>query len=230
MLGAFGELEGERQGLAAVAVGPRGGLLTSRPAHAGAVELTAPGAVVALGELVQRVLAEVPPRVEHDVDPRGPLPRDHTAQDHRPVGTRGQRERLAALDRRIVSDPAAAPDQAARLVVATPHAPVPRGHGVGARAADQGGEHRAGVPAREAHPDEVAARADEDSALTVGQQRVLAQDMRPFGVDGRLGLGRPAHRASRAVAATAAAAMPAAAPAMIGRCVAAHSCGLVVLA
>jgi hypothetical protein len=86
-------------------------------------------------------------------------------------------ECLAALQHLGVGHPAAVPDQRVLLVVATPHERVVnRGDGIHA-AADQRGEHRAGIPGRRAHPGEVAARADQDAAFAVGEQRVLAQHL-----------------------------------------------------
>ena len=128
-----------------------------------------------------------------------PRRRRRSAEDRDASGIGGQRERLAAFDDRVTRRPAAAPDQAARLVVAAPHVPLGGRHRVGAAAADQRREQRLGVPVREAHPDQVAARADDRAALTVAKQRVLAQRVR------RVQPRRAAHR-RRAATATAAAA------------------------
>jgi hypothetical protein len=59
MLGTFGELKCEGQGVAAVAVGAWGGLLTSRPAHAGALELTGPDPAQSLGAFWELYLHEL---------------------------------------------------------------------------------------------------------------------------------------------------------------------------
>ena len=101
-------------------------VLASGPAHAGAVELAASRCRRRAWRACAARAGRSPPRGLSTTSTRAvPLPGDHPAQDHRPVGTSGQRERLAALDRRVVGDPAAAPDQAARLVVAAPHATGP---------------------------------------------------------------------------------------------------------
>ena len=58
--------------------------------------------------------------------PRRPVAVRIRAQDRDAPGLGGQRERLAAFDDRVVGRPAAAPDQAARLVVAAPHEALDR--------------------------------------------------------------------------------------------------------
>src|SRR6185312_815703 len=100
-------------------------------------------------------------------------------------------------------DPPASPDQSSRLVVAAPHEAAVRRDRVAAAAADQRAEHGVVVPLREAHPGEVAARADEDPALAVGKQRVLAQRVRIRDL-GRAS-PRGAHRTRRSAPAIAAA-------------------------
>ena len=54
-------------------------------------------------------------------------------------------------------------------------------HRVGAAAADERAEQRRIVPAREAHPDQVPVRPDDDAALAIGEQRVVAQHHRGGG-------------------------------------------------
>jgi len=66
------------------------------------------------------------------------------------------------------------------------------------------------------------------AAFSVGEQCVLAQNMGHL--DSRRGVPGRAHRVIRATPAAPAAAIPASAPAIVARCVAAQSCGLRVLA
>lgn len=79
----------------------------------------------------------------------------------------------------------AAPDQGARLVVAAPHEAAARRDRVVPGAADEGGEDRVRVPARCAHPGDVAAGTDECAPLAVGDQGVLPQRLRLRGAVGR---------------------------------------------
>jgi len=125
----------------------------------------------------------VPPepgtRLGDHAHPRRPAHGDDAAQQYHPLGVSGKRQRLTTLDHPVVGDPPGTPDEAARLVAPAPHvAHVLRGHGKGAAAADQRGEHGIGIPVGGAHPGDVPLRADESAALPVGQQRVLAQHMR----------------------------------------------------
>jgi hypothetical protein len=65
---------------------------------------------------------------------------------------------------------------------------------VASAAAEERAEQRVVVPAGEAQPGEVAARADDHAALAVGEQRVLAQDVRRGRVRRRrAGFGRLGH-------------------------------------
>ena len=102
-----------------------------------------------------------------------------------------KRQGLARFDcRTAVRDPAIPPDQAAGLVVATPHEAAGRSDPVRAAAADERGEHSVVVPLREAHPGEITARTYEHAALTVGEQRVLAQDVWSQGFKSKLSFCR----------------------------------------
>jgi hypothetical protein len=77
-------------------------------------------------------------------------------------------------------------------------------------AADQGGEDRVVVPARDTQPGDVATRADDRDALTVAEDGVLTQDMRLGHVSGLVRWGHfrrrrhstPAARTPSAVATT----------------------------
>ena len=68
------------------------------------------------------------------------------AEDRDASGVGGERERVAAFDDRVAGRPAAAPDQAARLVVAAPHVTLGGRDRVGAAAADQRREQRRRSP------------------------------------------------------------------------------------
>src|SRR5262249_50123053 len=100
----------------------------------------------------------------------------------------------------------------AGLVVAAPHEPVDGGDRVAAPTADQRREDGVAVPAGEAHPDEVALRADEGAALAVGDHRVVAKRV-------WLDLDCAQRRAARVSPASAAASVVATS----GRCVVSHS-------
>jgi hypothetical protein len=93
------------------------------------------------------------------------------------VGRHG--ERLPAFGPRR-ANPAAAPDQAAGLVVAPPDIPgIRRGDRVDAAAAEEPAEHRWAVPPWCAQPRDCPVRADHGATLPVGDQGVLAQHVRP---------------------------------------------------
>jgi hypothetical protein len=129
--------------------------------------------------------AEADPRFQQHADPGSAATGDDPAQHHHPADVAGEGRRFPALDHAVAGDPPAAPDQAARLVVAAPHVPhLGRGDGVDSPAADHGGEHGVGVPAGRAHPGDVALRADHRTAFPVRQQRVLAQHPRREGRGG----------------------------------------------
>ena len=111
----------------------------------------------------------------HDLDLR--LPADHveSPEDHRAVARGREHQRLAALDDSRDGHPAAAPDQRARLVAPAPDMPLARGDRIHPAAADHRSEHGWVRPARKAHPRDVPTRSDQRPALSIGQQRVLAQ-------------------------------------------------------
>lgn len=139
----------------------------------------APTPVVDLPQRFGRRTAVATPRTEGDSDARTALQDGDAAQNQRAVAARRKRERLSALHNRIaVGRPAAVPDEATGLVVSAPHVAFDGRYGVHSRAADQRREHSIVVPARKAHPREVALRADDRAALAVCEQRVFAQDVR----------------------------------------------------
>ena len=108
-----------------------------------------------------------------------PATRLDPAQQDRCRGVPRERERLAALDDPRAGDPAPPPDQRALLVPAAPDVPrVARRDGVGPGSADERGEDRVVMPSGGAHPRDVAARPHEGASLTVGQERVVTQDVR----------------------------------------------------
>ena len=72
------------------------------------------------GGVLHRFLAEVGAQVENDPDPGGALRRLHPAQDDGPVRVAREGERVPALHDAGGGDPAVAPDERARLVVAAP--------------------------------------------------------------------------------------------------------------
>ena len=148
-----------------------------RPGPAQVQRAAARGPRVALtGDPAGTVLAESRPRIEEDPHPGVTVYRQDAAQRYGRVRVTRHAQRLTAFDDLRCGDPAAAPDQAVRLVVAAPHEGwFGRGHGVHACPADQRGKYRVRMPARHAHPDEVAPRTDHDSPLAVGQQRILGQ-------------------------------------------------------
>ena len=138
-----------------------------------------PGPGGAVLEVRHLVAAEPGPHVQLNPDAGRDAGCLDPAQQHRGPGVTGVGQRLPALDDALAGDPAAAPDQRPVLVVAAPHeAGVGRGDGVAPAAPDQGGESGVRMPPGGAHPGDVAARPDQRPPLPVGQQRVLAQDMR----------------------------------------------------
>ena len=103
---------------------------------------------------------------------------DPAQQDH-PVGVAGEGQGIAALRDRGADQPAAAPDQGARLVGTTPdEARVARLDGVDAGATEQLAEHGVVVPPRCTQEGDVPAGADQGAALAIGDQCVLPQRLR----------------------------------------------------
>src|SRR6185312_16613455 len=145
------------------------------PAQVKVAGPSGPDTMIVLAQRAQAVIAKAGPRIQHHLDLRRVVTRHDLAEHYRAIYRAGEGERLAAFGNAILGDPAAPPDQAPLLVVAAPDELTHRRDGVHASAADERGEHRAGVPARCAHPDHVAARADERAALTIGDQRVIPQ-------------------------------------------------------
>ena len=98
--------------------------------------------------------------------------RSSTTRSGSPGKARASRHSVTAS----VDDPAAAPDQAVRFVVAAPHEPVVgRADAVAAVSAEQAGEHCVVVPGGRAQERDVAAGSYQGAAFAVGDQRVLAQ-------------------------------------------------------
>ena len=159
----------------------------SRPSPVQRTRPAAPDPVVT-AEPARAVAAESGARLQQHPHASRPAAAHDAAQQHHLVGVAGKGQGLAAFHGAIVRDPAAVPDQGVRLVEAAPHVPhVGRGDGVHPAAADETGEDGVGIPARRAHPGDLALRADQRAALTVGEQRVLAQHPRREGrleVDG----------------------------------------------
>ena len=117
-------------------------------------------------------------RVEDDPDPGLPVDRLDPAEEDRGVRVAGVGERLPALDDLVTGHPPAAPDEGPLLVEPAPdERGVGGGDGVPAPAPDERGEDGVGVPPRGTHPAELPARPDEDTALAVGEDGVLAQDL-----------------------------------------------------
>ena len=141
-----------------------------------------------------------------DLDASGVGDRSNLAEDNCAPGRGGHRQGLAALDNRLLGNPAARPDQRAGFVVAAPDGARKRGDGEAPAAPDERGEDRRIVPAGKAHPGEVAPWAHQDSALAIGEQGILAQDVRSRRQRVSPWPGGDAHakRRARAVAAAAA--------------------------
>ena len=137
-----------------------------------------PGVVVGASHR-HRAGAEVGAALQLHVHVRGAAHGLDAAQQHQPVALTGERQRVAALDDRTAADPPVAPDQRPGLVVPAPGvAALARGDGVATCAAEQCGEDGVVVPSGSAHECDVAAWPDDRAALSVGEQRVLAQRLR----------------------------------------------------
>ena len=172
------ELEHERQHLAAGPVRLRSRAGATEPREADLAAAARPRPALGASEVARRLVAEAAAWVQHDIESRRSPVRDDPAQNDRTIRARGQGERLTGLDDRVLlGHPAAPPDEASGLVVAAPDVSADRRDGVFASGADQRREDCVVVPPGKAHPREVTARADEDAALAVCEQRVLAQDM-----------------------------------------------------
>ena len=83
-----------------------------------------------MAERAQALAAELRPGIEPDPDPCAVMPGDDTTEQDRPVRVAGERQRFTALDKTLVGDPSAAPDQRAFLVVTPPYETGPRGNGI----------------------------------------------------------------------------------------------------
>jgi hypothetical protein len=172
---ALGERQGKGQPIFA---GP--GPCRARPAEPD--RAAAPGPASAGARQAGHAAAPVGgPDVEQHADPGWAVERLDSPQDDGAVRVGRHRQRLPAL-RPGPAHPAAAPDEGPALVVPAPHVPgVGWGDRVAALAAEQPAEDRGAVPARCAQPRDRPVRADQRTALAVGDQRVLAQDVRPEG-------------------------------------------------
>lgn len=169
-------------------------LRDAAPAPAKASGAGAPHAVLVAVRLVGPVGAEARGRGRADGEAGFPGDRVDAAQQDRPVRVRGEGEGLAALHDAVLGDPAAAPDEAAVLVVAAPHVPAHGAERVVAGPADERAEDGVGVPARHAHPGDVPVRADEGAPFLVGDQRVLARRLRRGKVRGTRRYGGAGHQ------------------------------------
>ena len=153
------------------------------PAH---VERSAAGEPdpVPAAEPGEPVAAVPGSRVENDLHPGRSVHSLDPAQQNGRGGVGGHGQRFTALDDLRARHPAVAPDQRAAFVRATPDEAVLHGrHGVQSRPAEERGEDRVRVPRGSAHPRMLSARTDENAALAVSQQRVVAQHVKrkPFG-------------------------------------------------
>jgi hypothetical protein len=130
------------------------------------------------GQVAHRIAAEGVTELE--LDPHGDVALDgfEAAQEHDALGIGWIGQRVAALHFGVRADPPVAPDQGAGFVVPAPDARVDRADGVAAPPAGQGGEDAAVGPAGRAQPGDVAAWAAERASFAVGEERVLAQDVR----------------------------------------------------
>ena len=131
-----------------------------------------------VAERAQALAAELRPGIEPDPDPRAVMPGDDTTEQDRAVRVAGERQRFTALDKTLAGDPSAAPDQRAFLVVTPPYETGLRGNGIQPFAAHEAGEYRIALPARCAHPHDLAPGADDGSALPISEQRIVTKGMR----------------------------------------------------
>ena len=131
-----------------------------------------------MAERAQALAAELRPGIEPDPDPRAAMPGDDATEQDRAVRVAGERQRFTALDKTLAGDPSAAPGQRAFLVVTPPYETGPRGNGIQPFAAHEAGEYRIALPARCAHPHDLAPGADDGPALPISEQRIVTQGMR----------------------------------------------------
>ena len=200
-----------------MAVGVGAGIGAAEPRDSRRSDQSTPYAGVIAFQPASRLLAEAATQVQRHTHGCRAAYRGDASKHDGAVAAARQCQRLAALDDRAVGDPAAVPDQAALFVVAAPNAALGGGDGVAAVPADQRREHGVIVPSWEAHPREVATRPDQDAALAVSQERVLAQHVWICRGEVRI----RAHRLRRV---SPAASTPApTAPTIRPRCVVAHS-------
>lgn len=169
----------EHRGVQRRAVRP--GLGGTGQAYVQSAGAARPGASLVAVELVQGVCAEAGRRAQVDVHPGVPVDGLDPAQKDGAVPVARVDEGLAAFDDPSRGDPAAAPDEAARFVVAAPDERLGGSDGVPAGAADEGGEHGVVVPCGGAHPDDVAAWSEERAAPAVREQGVVPQGVRGGG-------------------------------------------------
>jgi hypothetical protein len=131
-----------------------------------------------MAERAQALAAELRPGIEPDPDPRAAMPGDDATEQDRAVRVAGERQRFTALDKTLAGDPSAAPDQRAFLVVTPPYETGLRGNGIQPFAAHEASEYRIALPARCAHPHDLAPGADDGPALPISEQRIVTQGMR----------------------------------------------------
>ena len=99
-----------------------------------------------MAERAQALAAELRPGIEPDPDPPAAMPGDDATEQDRAVRVAGERQRFTALDKTLVGDPSAAPDQRAFLVVTSPYETSPRGNGIQPFAAHEAGEYHHRTP------------------------------------------------------------------------------------
>ncbi|GAA3481977.1 hypothetical protein GCM10018966_065090 [Streptomyces yanii] len=161
------------------------------------LQLAGPGrepVLLVAAQLAQRVDAEAGRRAQVDIEAGVTVDGQDPAQHDGAVLIARVGERFSAFDDAARGDPAAAPDEAARLVVSAPDERVGGGDGVPAVAADQGSEDGVTVPGGCAHPYDVAARSDQGAAPAVSEQGVVAQGMRGGRAISRCGQRAISHR------------------------------------
>ena len=163
------------------------GTCATGPPHAQPAHPALPATALVV-QVIQLPAAELSGRLQHDVDLGAALHRDDAPQQDGLVQVARKGQGLEALDDPGLGDPPGAPDQAAVFVVAAPDEPAGRGDRVDTAAADQSGEHGVRIPARDAHPDHLAARTHQSTAFPIGQHGVFAQHVRREGREG-IGIG-----------------------------------------
>ena len=169
-----GQRQGQRKAVRG-APGPGG----ARPPEPDRAAAAGPPPVAA-GQIGHLAAPEPGADVQQHVHPGRAVDRFDPPQDDDPVRVGRKGQRLPALGVRGIAGPPAPPDEAAGLVVPAPDVPrIRRGDRVPARAAEQPAEDGRAVPPWCAQPADRAVRADQGTTLTIRDQGILAQDVRP---------------------------------------------------